>query len=415
MNSREKILNALNHKQSQLPIDFGGTAVTGIHVSIVEALREYFGLASEPVKVVEPYQMLGLIDDDLRKAMEVDTLGLPPRNTMFGFELGNWKSWQTPWGQDVLVPGGFEISENDGDIMIYPQSDKTAAPSGRMPKSGYFFDAVIRSEPLDDSDLDPSRNTEEFGLLSDEDITYYKSGIESLNDSGYAVVTAVPGTAFGDIALVPAPFLKHPKGIRDITDWYMSTALRPDYIRAIFDKQLDYALENLKTVYQAVGNKIDVIFICGTDFGTQTGQFCSIDTYRSLWKPYYQKLNDWIHSNTTWKTFKHSCGAVFDLVEEFIDSGFDILNPVQCSAKGMNPKELKSKYGSRLVFWGGGVDTQNVLPFGTPMQVREDVLSKCEVFSKGGGFVFNSIHNIQAKTPVKNVIAMLDAVREFNG
>jgi hypothetical protein len=315
----------------------------------------------------------------------------------------------------VLVPGGFEISENDGDIMIYPQSDKTAAPSGRMPKSGYFFDAVIRSEPLDDSDLDPSRNTEEFGLLSDEDITYYKSGIESLNDSGYAVVTAVPGTAFGDIALVPAPFLKHPKGIRDITDWYMSTALRPDYIRAIFDKQLDYALENLKTVYQAVGNKIDVIFICGTDFGTQTGQFCSIDTYRSLWKPYYQKLNDWIHSNTTWKTFKHSCGAVFDLVEEFIDSGFDILNPVQCSAKGMNPKELKSKYGSRLVFWGGGVDTQNVLPFGTPMQVREDVLSKCEVFSKGGGFVFNSIHNIQAKTPVKNVIAMLDAVREFNG
>lgn len=415
MNSKEKIVNALNHNSGSVPIDFGSTGVTGIHVSVVEGLRKYFGLADQPVKVLEPYQMLGLIDDDLRKAMRIDTIGVPARKTMFGFELGGWKPWRTPWGQDVLVPDGFEITDNGGDILIYPQSDRNAKPSGRMPKTGYFFDCIVRNEPVDDNDLDPNRNLEEFGLLGDEDLAYYKSAVQAVKGSGYAVVTAMPGTAFGDIALVPAPFLKEPKGLRDIADWYMSTALRPDYIRAIFDKQLEYAIENLKKLYAAVGNDIDVLFVCGTDFGTQTGQFCSIDTYKKLWKPYYQKLNGWIHSNTTWKTFKHSCGSVFDLVEEFIDSGFDILNPVQCSAKDMNPKELKAKYGQRIVFWGGGVDTQKALPFGTPEQVREDVRAKCEVFAAGGGFVFNSIHNVQAMVPVENVVAMLETVWEFNG
>lgn len=412
---RENVLNSLNHKGGSLPVDFGSTAVTGMHVSVVEALRNYLGLAYEPVKVAEPYQMLGLIDDKLREILKIDTIGVPGENTIFGFSLGNWKQWRTPWGQDVLVPGGFEVTETEKDVLIYPQSDRTAAPSGCMPKTSYFFDTIIRQEPIDEDKLDPKDNLEEFGLLTESNIAYYADRIEQAHKSGCAVVTGVPCTAFGDIALVPAPFLKNPKGIRNIADWYMSTALRQDYIHAVFQQQLDYAIENVKNVYKAVGNKIDVVFICGTDFGTQSGQFCSVDTFKNLWKPYYKKLNGWIHENTSWKTFKHSCGAIFPLIEEFIYSGFDILNPVQCSAAGMEPAELKKKYGSRIVFWGGGVDTQHILPFGTPQQVREDVLKKCEVFSKDGGFVFNSIHNVQAKTPVENVIAMFEAVWEFNG
>jgi len=412
--NRDRILNALNHKSGKLPVDFGSTPVTGMHISVVKALRDYFGLPQEPVQVVEIYQMLGRIDDDLRKALKIDTIGVPTQNTMFGFAMENWKKWRTPWGQDVLVPGGFEVTETDKDVLIYPQSDRSAMPSGCMPKTSYFFDTIIRQEQIDEDKLDPKNNLEEFGLLTDKNIQYYKDRVEQAGKSGCAVVTGVPGTAFGDIALVPAPFLKKPKGIRNIADWYMSTALRQDYIHSIFQQQLEYAIENLKNVHKAAGDKIDVVFVCGTDFGTQTGQFCSADTFRALWKPYYKKLNGWIHENTSWKTFKHSCGAIFPLIEEFIDSGFDILNPVQCSATGMDPVELKKKYGSRLVFWGGGVDTQNILPFGTPQQVREDVLRKCEIFSKDGGFVFNSIHNVQAMTPVENVIAMFEAVWEFN-
>jgi len=126
-------------------------------------------------------------------------------------------------------------------------------------------------------------------------------------------------------------------------------------------------------------------------------------------------MNAWIHENTDWKTFKHSCGAVENFMPHFIESGFDIINPVQCSAAGMDPKILKKKYGDKLVFWGGGVDTQNSLPFGTPEQVREEVLGRCEIFARDGGFVFNAIHNIQARTPIENIVAMFEAVKEFNG
>ena len=122
-------------------------------------------------------------------------------------------------------------------------------------------------------------------------------------------------------------------------------------------------------------------FVCGTDFGTQTSAFCSVATFRELWFPYYKRVNDWVHANTAWKCFKHSCGSVERFFESFIEAGFDIINPVQCSAAGMDPAELKRKYGSRLVFWGGGVDTQKTLPFGTPQEVREEVLRRCEIFA----------------------------------
>jgi hypothetical protein len=414
MNSREKLQKALSHQPGSLPIDFGGTGVTGMHISIVRGLREHFGLENRPVRVAEPYQMLGLIDDDLKDVLKIDTASVAAPNTLFGFPLNNWKGWKTPWGQDVLVPGKFEVDENDAGVFIYPQGDRTAQPSGHMPATGFFFDTIIRQPPIQEDRLNPDDNLEEFGLISKDNINYYKRQVDIAGKSGRGIVAAVSGTAFGDIALVPAPFLKEPKGIRDIAEWYMSTAIRQDYIHSIFSRQLEYAIENLKRVYRAVGDKIDVLFLCGTDFGTQTGTFCSVDTYRSLWKPYYSKLNGWIHENTNWKTFKHSCGAVFDFIEEFIDSGFDIINPVQCSAKGMDAAKLKKTYGDRIVFWGGGVDTQNTLPFGTPQEVYEQVRKRIDIFSENGGFVFNSIHNIQANTPIKNVVAMFEAVWRFN-
>jgi uroporphyrinogen-III decarboxylase len=158
-----------------------------------------------------------------------------------------------------------------------------------------------------------------------------------------------------------------------------------------------------------------VVVVCGTDFGTQESSFCSPATFDKLWLPHYRRMNDWIHSHTQWKTFKHSCGAVESFIPHFIAAGFDILNPVQCSARGMEPERLKERHGERITFWGGGVNTQKTLPFGTPAEVRDEVLGRCEIFSPGGGFIFNTIHNIQARTPMANVVAMVDAVREFNG
>jgi len=200
-----------------------------------------------------------------------------------------------------------------------------------------------------------------------------------------------------------------------VAEWYMTTCARREYVHSIFSRQCEIAIGNLQKLHEAVGNAVDAVFLCGTDFGTQSSSFCSKETFNELWFPYYKQVNGWIHKHTTWKTFKHSCGSVDRFIPSFIEAGFDILNPVQCSAANMGAGHLKSAYGDRLVFWGGGIDTQKVLPFGTPEEVRAQVLERCEIFSKNGGFVFNSIHNIQARTPVENIIAMIDAIHEFNG
>jgi len=417
MNSKERVLSALNHKQpDKVPMDFGATAVTGIHVTCVAALRDYYGLEKRPVKVHEPYQMLGLVEDDLKDAMGLDIEGVYPRKTMFGFPIENWKPYRLYDGLEVLVPGEFNVvMDQNGDTLIFPEGDMTAPPSGRMPKDGYFFDSIIRQPPIDDDNLKVEDNLEEFGYVSDTDLKWFTDSAKAASSKGRAVIANFGGTGIGDIALVPGPFMKYPKGIRDVTEWYISTRARRDYVHKIFERQTEIALANLEKLHAAVDGMADAAFICGTDFGTQSSAFCSVEGFQELYAPYYKKMNDWVHRHTNWKTFKHSCGSVERFMQSFIDAGFDIINPVQCSAAGMDPRHLKSAFGGRLVFWGGGVDTQKVLPFGTADEVRAQVLDRCEVFAKDGGFIFDAIHNVQARTPVGNIVAMIDAVHEFNG
>ena len=417
MTSRERVHLALNHKQpDRVPLDLGATSVTGMHVSSVYALRQALGLdePGTPVKVVEPFQMLGEIKPDLMEALGIDVVGVGMPKNMFGFENKDWKPWTFWDGTPVLVPGDFNTGpEPNGDILMYPEGDKSAPPSGRMPKGGFYFDAIVRQEPIDDDKLNPEDNVEEFKPISDWELEYIKNEVDRLyNETDKAIVGSFGGTSFGDIAFVPAPQLKHPKGIRDIEEWYMSTVTRKEYVREVFERQCEIALDNLKKIHKVVGDKISVVFITGTDFGMQTGPFIAPAAYRDLYQPFHRRINDWIHANTNWKTFIHSCGAIVDFIPDFIDAGFDILNPVQCSATGMDPEVLKERFGDKITFWGGGVDTQKTLPFGTPDEVRKEVEERIRIFGKGGGFVFNSIHNIQARTPVENLVALYEAFKE---
>ena len=413
--SKQNFIKAINHQQpDKVVIDFGATSVTGIHVLIVEKLREYYGLEKKPVKVVEPYQMLGEIDSELIKAMDIDVIGLFSAKNMFGVPNEDWKVRKTLWGQEVLFPGTFNYTYNEnGDILMYPEGDTSVPPSGMMPKSGYFFDALDRQKPIDDAKLTVEDNLEEFGKITEPELVYWKDQVASLKNDSKAVVASLGGTALGDIALVPAVNLKDPKGIRGVEEWYISTLIREDFIKEIYDRQTGIAIENLKLLFKVIGNRIDVVFVCGTDFGTQNSTFCSPETYDRMWLPYYKKVNDWIHQNTKWKTFKHSCGAVEPLMSHFIESGFDIINPVQINASGMDPRKLKKEYGDKIVFWGGGVDTQGVFAFGTPAQVKEQVKNQCGILNNNGGFVFNTVHNIQANVPFENVVAMLEALNEL--
>ncbi len=415
MNSRENFRKTINHEQpDNLVVDFGATPVSGIHVLMVEKLRAHFGLEKKHIKVVEPYQMLGEIDDELMQALGVDVIGLSPRNNMFGHLQEHWKSYKTLWGQEVLVPGKFNTSiDEKGDVLMYPEGDTSVAPSAKMSTDAFFFDALNRQEVMDESKMNPEDNLEEFSQLTSEDLNYWKQEALEASEKGKAVIINPGGMAIGDIALVPAMNLKHPKGIRDVSEWYMSTIMRPDYLHQVFEKQTDIAIENLKILHKDLDDLVDAIFICGTDFGTQNSSFCSVETYQELYMPYYKKMNNWIHHHTQWKTFKHCCGSVYTFMQSFIDSGFDIINPVQLNARGMDPVRLKEEFGDSLVFWGGGADTQMILPFGDTAEVKNHVKRNCEVLAKDGGFVFNTVHNIQANVPVANVIAMFEALNEF--
>ncbi|MDR2424636.1 MAG: methyltransferase [Prevotellaceae bacterium] len=413
--SKETILDALNHKSgSGVPVDFGATSVTGIHCRVVDALRRHYGLEEKPVKIIEPFQMLGEVDEELQAIMCVDVVGVWGRENMFAIDETRLHEQRTPWGQQVLIAEDIDLTPDEkGDIYIHPRGDRRSPPSAVMPDGCFFVNAIERGGTVDDETLLVEDNLEEFGPLSEADLEHFARQATKASATGKAVVAGFGGTALGDIAFVPAMGLTHPKGIRSIAEWYMSTILRPDYIHRIFERQTDIAIENYRLLWEKIGNKVDVVFTCGTDFGTQTSQFCSAETFGELWLPHYKRMNDWIHKNTSWKVFKHCCGSIVPLLPLMIEAGFDIMNPVQINAKDMDSQRLKAEFGEALVFWGGGVDTQKVLPTGTPAQVREHILRQCEIFGQNGGFVFNTVHNIQANVPIENVVSMIDTLQSI--
>ena len=418
MNARERIQTALAHQQpDQVPLDLGSSPTTGMHVSSVYKLRQALHLdpPGTPVRVTEPYQMLGEIAPDLLDALGVDVVGLSNPNTMFGYPLSGWKPWTFFDGTPVLVPGDFNTEpEPNGDILMYPEGDRSALPSGRMPAGGFYFDAIVRQSTFDEDNLDPADNCEEFQLVTEADLDFFEKEADRLyTGTDRAIMANFGGTGFGDIALVPAVQLKDPKGIRDMEEWYMSTVIRRDYIWAVFEKQCEIGLENLKRIYDRVGDKVSVVYITGADFGAQNGPFISPRAYRDLYQPFHRIINTWVHENTGWKTFIHSCGSIYKLIPDIIAAGFDALNPVQTSAADMEAERLAEHFGNQVTFWGGGVDTQQVLPFGTPEEVRAQVRERMAIFGRGGGFVFNPIHNVQAGVPVENLLALYEAVADF--
>lgn len=417
MTSKERVLTSFAHKQpDKVPIDFGGMSCSQIHVTVIDKLREYYGLEKKPVEVFDVFTMTGLVDDELKEAIGIDVEMIRPYGNAFGLRNdGNYKTINM-WGIDLLVPAKFETTDDgNGGLLLYPQGDRTAQPSAHMPAGGYYFDAIERGEEVDEDELNPDDQLEQFKPISDDELAYYKAQAEKYRNSKRAVVLDPGGCALGDASQIPGSDLLVPKGIRSVADWYMAPLLYPEYVHEVFDRQTDLVVENWKKLYEVLGDVVDVVFLCGTDFGTQISQLCSPAVFDEFYPPYYKKVNDWVHGATNWKTLKHSCGAIHPLIGKLADAGFDALNPVQCSATDMEPERLKKDFGDRILFWGGGVDTQHILPFGTPEQVREQVLQRCEIFSKNGGYIFNSIHNVQFGTPIENVVAMIDAVHEFNG
>ncbi|GHU65463.1 methyltransferase [Spirochaetia bacterium] len=419
MTSRERVLAAINHKKPDYtPFDLGGCGQTGINASTLWRLRKAYGLPDHPVKICEPFQMLGEVEFDLLNKVGADVIPLWNPGNLMGLSSRITKAWTLGDGTPVLMPDNFEYDiDKKGDTLVFPQGDRGAPYSLHMPAGGTFFDNIYRSPPVDEDNLTPVEDYKDnYTIASDEDCRYWEHESKRLyEETGFAIMGVKGGMGLGDVAEIPGPFLTNPKGIRDIESWLMAHIIYPDYVKAVFEYETDIALKNLEMYRQAVGDRIQVIWLSGTDFGTQCGLMQSKETFTSLYKPYYKRVNDWVHKNTSWKIFFHTCGAIESLIPELIDCGVDILNPVQISASGMDSALLKKTYGDKIVFWGGGIDTQTILPRGTPEEVRSQALEQLAIFSPDGGFVFAAVHNIVAHVPVENIIAMFEAVREFRG
>lgn len=418
MTSRQRILETINHRQSdRVPVDLGATGQTGMNASTLYLLRKALGLEEHPIEISEIFQLLGKVDPDMMQYAGADVIGLNNPSNMFGVPDGPLKPFRMPDGTPTLIAQGneYDVAE-DGSVYMYPQGNRSVGPSGHMPAGGSFFDNINRAPEFDEDDLTPAEDfKDDFGILDDATARYLEEKSKALYEgTDYAIIGNLGGAGLGDSAMVPGPHVLAPKGIRKFDDWLMAHMLYPEYIQEVFEMQTQAMLKNLEIYRQAVGDRIQIVWISGTDFGTQNGEFFRPEVFRELYKPYYQRINDWVQQNTPWKTFYHCCGSIVNYLDDFVEMGVDILNPVQLSARGMDAHMLKEKYGDKLVFWGGGVDTQQTLPFGTPEQVRQQVKERLDILSKGGGYVFAPIHNVVAKTPVENLIAMYEAVKKFN-
>lgn len=419
MTSRERILATIHHRQpDRIPIDFGATGQTGISVCAMKRLRDYLGLPQKDLDVFEIIQMLGVVDEDLRRMMQSDVIGMNhPEDSLGVPYTGKKKEFTMPDGTKCMVNAGNEWDIlPDGSTRMYPQGDRSAPPSIHMPAGGYFFDIIDRAPEYDEDNLTPREDFKNFfSVMSDETARYYeKESTRLFTETEYGIIGNLGGAGFGDPGAMPAPFEKHPQGIRKFDEWCMAQALYPEYVHEVFEMQTEFMLKNLEIYKQACGDKIQICWVSGTDFGTQNAEFMSTPMFQDLYKPYYQRVCGWIHENTSWKTFFHTCGCVVNLLDDFVEMGMDIINPVQLSARGMDAKMLKDKYGDKLVFWGGGVDTQATLPQGTPEEVAAQVLERLPILSAGGGYVFNPIHNIVGDTRAENIWAAFKAVHDYN-
>ncbi len=418
MTSREKLTATLEHREpDQVVVDFGSTGVTALSAVVLTNLRKEMELPEKLVKCYEPYFGQAEMEEDDLEALGVDVVRVMPPFASYGYKNDKWKKWTVPCGCEVLVGEGFTIRDGgDGYHYIYPGGDLNARPSARIPYGGYFADCISRQEEIDENNLTPREDfANDFKPYSEEAFAFLKSRVDELEkNTDYGINVGGFACGLGDAGGWLGPGLKRTPGIRNLDDWMVAHYTHPEYVKEVFAMQEEVAMKKLKRLKDEIGNRFQVIQISATDFGTQNSEFISPDMFREFYKPIYARINAWVHENTTWKTFFHSCGSIVNLLDDFVEMGVDIINPVQCSAKGMDPVFLKETYGDKLVFWGGGVDTQKTLPFGTPQDVYNEVYERLSIFAPGGGFVFNPVHNVVGAVPPQNLIAMLKAIADYN-
>jgi len=398
MTSRERVRLAINHQEpDRAPIDLGATRQSGIAASAYHQIKNRLNLYT-PTRVGDLIQFLAEVEQPILDRFGVDVVGVfrPETNPGLGIRRENWKPWRLFDGTPVEVPGDFcPVLDADGGYVLM----RGEIPIARMPKDGFYFDRTEKFPGAAHIDVDkwqPHHWTE-------EELEYVHAQAERLyTNTPYALACNVNP---------PQEFFTS-MGTGDFAAWWGTLASEPEYVHALFEKNTEVWMSNLKRFACAVGDRVAILQIAD-DFGTQESLLLSVKMFRELLMPYYKRGLDWIHQNTQMKVMLHSDGALFPLIPSLIEMGVDILNPVQLNARGMEPAKLKQTFGDQLVFWGGAADCQRTLPFGKPADVADEAETHLKVFSPGGGYVFAAVHNIQAGVPPDNILALFETARVF--
>jgi uroporphyrinogen decarboxylase len=398
MNSRERILAAINHRPvDQVPVDFGGTRQSGISVWAYVRLRERLGLASSRLpRVFDTYQMLAEIERDVAERFGADCVALNRPAVAFGICNQNWRPFVLPDGPRVEVPGEFNPEpDGQGGLMLKRNGEVIAA----MPTDGFYFDRVEKYPGATHPDLSQWRAPRIDSATLDH---FHREAEALFRNTDKAVIAALgpPYELFNGI------------GKGGFERWMITFASEIEYVTGLYRELTDAWLENLQAFHSAVGDCVQIIQICD-DFGTQNAPFLSPKMFRERLLPAYKRGLDWIHQRTSWKVLLHSDGALVPLLPLIIEMGVDILNPVQTSAAGMLPEKLKREFGTQLGFWGGSCDPQSTFAHGTPAEVAAETAHNLAALTPASGYVFAPIHNIQANVPPENVIALFDTALNF--
>ena len=414
MNSRERVLAAIAHKQpDQVPVDLGSTPSSGISAIAYSNLLKAIGRTDLPVQIYDVVQQLAQLDMSIIDRFGVDVLDI---GRAFNTEEKDWHETILANGDKAFYPIHFNpVKQADGSYHCYDEDGKRLL--ALMPQGATFFDQsyfpYINGFPENYDTLD-----EEMGRIlwsryvhspwdHTQDPDFWKTlrektlQLRASTDKALMIVCGCNLFEWGTF-------------LRRMDNFLMDLLCEPDQVARMLDQLLERHLATLAKVCDSVGDIVDIIRF-GDDLGMTSGPFMDVDTYRSLFKPRHKQLCDYVKTHSQMHTFIHSCGSISSLMPDLIEAGIEIFNPVQTNARQMEPEFLKKEFGQDCTFWGGGVETVGTLNNGTPEQVREQVLERLEIMSVGGGFVFNTVHNILPDVPPQNILAMFDAVKEFNG
>ena len=380
LTSRDRVLQALNHQEpDRIPFDLGGTGLSTIHVTAYQNLRRHLDLPEIEARIAFVAEQLVLVDDDLAQRLQTDVRAvLPGMASSFEYAFrdeGAYQAYNDEWGIGWRMPkrGGFYY-----DMYHHPLAG--AATLDEFKK--YPF-----PDPLDDG---------RFALL--------RAQAEVTVAQGKAVALAGPCAGIAEVV----------SWLRGYEQYYIDLALNQEWVATMLDRLVEYKSAFWERALREVGELVDVV-VEADDLGGQHAPLFSPRTYRTLIQPRHKRLFSFIKEQAPVKIFYHTCGAVKRLIPDLIEAGIDILNPVQISAAGMDPVELKREFGQDLVFWGGGVDTQAVLGTATPEEVEAHVKCNIEALAPGGGFVFAAVHDIQANVPPENIVAMWESWKAHGG